>query len=496
MVNTPIVGAQRHADVSPRGFLVTLRIWMGRFLSTCGSISRHLDELISKSKRAAEPAFDKNHEKPIDHFSPKKGFKLNGADAPKKIPSPIHPNKPPKVDPSKNLSKDEILDPSEDDADESTSIVSSLFTNMGFDMVGQKIPAGCIIYSLQGEKQNHDVESLNGEFQVEWNLKHLKHDQLDKLIYKGGFQNGTFHGNGCCFTQDNNGSLHLILDGCFDKGLFFSGLLVMDDSYIEGTFNNGKKNGIGKIHAFPDAQSDEENDSFTIEYRGEFVNGKPQGEGKMYWLSSNGGMFIQQEGTYEEGMLVSGRSQEEDDIYKGSFTHTDEGVCFKGNVRNLKDNTFYEGDCLDGEFCGQGKLISLDEVYQDVLKEISADELVIKNMGVKIKITKTGNFENNEFNEGELKVEWADGKVAISNVEEGKIVDTVITGFEQYKFKGQFTLGTLDGKGVIYDLDDNEVYQGEIKCGYPHGKGKLISDDNIQEGLFEWGHFKGKDDQK
>ena len=74
---------------------------------------------------------------------------------------------------------------------------------------------------------------------------------------------GILPGEGSFFIQNPQGTLTLLLDGHFKKGMFASGLLVMHNCVIEGTFINGNPQGWEQF--FPDEDMGH--------YRGQFREG-------------------------------------------------------------------------------------------------------------------------------------------------------------------------------------------------------------------------------
>src|ERR1700730_6002222 len=83
---------QHPIHVPSRGFLVTLRNCMGRLWSTCASFSYHLYKLISKTKRAAEPALNKANPDKVEKTSPKKKIDLSPSSSKlSRILSPVLP---------------------------------------------------------------------------------------------------------------------------------------------------------------------------------------------------------------------------------------------------------------------------------------------------------------------------------------------------------------------------------------------------------------------
>ena len=456
MVKTPIIQTQRHVDVSSTGFLIILRHWMGRLWSTCAQVPIHIYGLICKTEKTAQPIFVDYVD--ADKAPPSSPKKRSGHETPS--PDAIRKEKQVKDAASPVLSPKNDVDILLDDDDEpSAFIVTSLFANMGFDMPQNVILKKGIVFNLVGEEQKGiNTGTLSGNFQVEWNLSHVE-DDFKTLIYKGNFQKGMIHGKGSFMSQDSNGTLHLLLDGQFNEGKFISGMLVMDNCYIEGTFINGEKHGSGTIHYIP--SEEDEDDSEQIQYRGEFRHALPHGKGKMYLLASEGVKIIS-DGEFKDGASLRGRFQEASgDIFEGEFNK--ETDSFKGTIKNLAEKTYYEGECKDGQYA-QGKLTSFESIISEQLEQ-NEGETDLVEISEDVQIIKTGEFRNNELYEGKLRLDWEDGKWSISNVKDFEIVDTIVHTTDGQRYEGQFDFATLDGIGTIYNSEGKEVYHGDIKCG-------------------------------
>lgn len=102
----------------------------------------------------------------------------------------------------------------------------------------------------------------------------------------------------------------------------------------------------------------------------------------------------------------------------------------------LYNSDSYVGELKDGEYCGQGKLISEGNIYE-------------------------GTFKNNKLN--------GQGQVTLEN------------GFIQ---KGTFVNNILNGQGEVIYSSDN-VMSGEYKDGQLNGKGKWVHKKTTYIGVFE-----------
>lgn len=503
----------RHlSDVSDRGFVLTFKHWMGRLFSNCAHLSLHLYQLIHKINDTSKPIIDETKKEksqtppkerkltlqtppsdkdkiiPLRPSYVDKGTQVSPSASPlnkekgssplskEKIP-PLSPkDKVPPSSPKDKKNKDDILD-----LDETPSILSSLFAENGLKLVDGKLPKTEEIYDFNGKRQEgKNLEDLSGTFHIEW--------PTANLIYRGHLQNGKPHGKGSFEIPEEDGSVCPILDGEFKNGAFTSGLLVQhDDSYsIEGTFVNGKMNGEGTIYYFP-----EDEDSLAFEYRGSFLEGKPHGKGKLYLVSSE--MKLKADGEFVKGEIANGRMWKGKRRYEGKFDVPADTFEGKVYIHNEERTDHYEGQCQykSGNFQGRGKLSS---VQSYTLNEDEDDEEEIEAPTVEI-----GEFRDDKFVEGKREIRWS-GRSEILTIKNSKVVknETVIKTDEGFTYIGEFTLGTIDGEGSIYNDNEEKIYRGEIKSGVAHGDGEIFNpnDNQWHKGTFDEGNFVNEEDSE
>ena len=196
-------------------------------------------------------------------------------------------------------------------------------------------------------------------------------------------------------------------------------------------------------------------DTAGLKYKGEFIDGKPNGHGVLQY--ADGSTYV---GEFEDGF---------------SFT-AHEGGCFdaQGNLQgkgqfNNENGFVYVGDFKDNQPHGQGTLTfpdgsSYKGEFQD--DEYHGEGVLIDKNDVQQKYE--GKFENDKF---------TDGRIFTANVQEGGCLDAQ---------------GNLQGKGRFEDTD-GLTYEGEFKDGEPNGHGVLqYADGSTYVGEFEDGNLQGR----
>ena len=149
----------------------------------------------------------------------------------------------------------------------------------------------------------------------------------------------------------------------------------------------------------------------------------------------------------------------------------------------------YEGDCLDGNFEGNGtyyykeKGNRYDGQWKKGLKH--GKGILYYDHEAKTKRYK-GNFFKGKF-EGKGIYYWEDGSYYT-----GDFVNGLKHGYGKYykkdgtlKYEGYFVNDKFEGKGK-YNCDNGDYYDGDFKNGLKHGKGTLYNKkgDIILKGIF------------
>lgn len=480
-----------------RGFFTLIKHWMGRIISTGLQASVSLYCLIFRVRNIADPIIQQLPEESPEAL--KKGqIKTDISPTDKNIPSPIL-NKE-EVDTS-SIESDDIFEEEE----EALPILESFFSDLGFININiQEVVSKGLIFDTNGKKLDFvDLDNLTGNYQVEWNFdkEESGHEDAFILLYRGQFEKGVFHGQGGFSRQESDGSLYLLLEGTFERGAFNSGMMILKDSYIEGTFNKGYRSGKGVIRYFKINSQD--NQVGRMEYHGEFTQGIPHGKGKVLLIGSeideelsqlSGSVKVIAEGEFKNAQIVEGRLYQDDGrVLNGKWPDEKH---FQGMVISHKEEWSYEGICVEDQFEGPGKLtIRKQYEYEDLAPstdEITGEEVInpTRKEGY-VQCIYKGEFKLGQISSGEQIIYWPDDKIGSVTFENGRAVKTEISTPDGLKYIGEFDSFTLDGQGQIYNSKGQELYSGSIKCGFPHGKGHLTEESKVTEGIFEWGRFVG-----
>lgn len=180
------------------------------------------------------------------------------------------------------------------------------------------------------------------------------------------------------------------------------------------------------------------------EYEGGLILGQavPQGQGMLRWGSRPGDKVW-------GGTFFFGRYHG-----YGVMTHYKyffQGMHFLGSRHGFgvtnqlegEDEDFYEGNWVRGEMSGVG----------------------------------TKQFLNNDTYDGSY----------LRGVEHGAGIWSFDTALGRHSISAKFKEGALDG----FKLDDNEVYEGQLRFGVPHGIGRMEVDGNVFEGEWRAGKLHG-----
>ncbi len=469
MIHCPLFSPNQPHGRNDHGLLIAINRWMGRSLTTCARLSVALYHLIHKTDNAAKPVLI--HQPPTTPQIPLK------VETP-----PIQGKQEPIITQPPSSLEEPLLDVLEPEPPQQPSILTTLFQGVGFESNLPEMLKKASFYDLIGNKQeNIDLENLKGNFHITWIIP----KEPQALIYGGEFDYGTLHGQGS-FQFFNNGNLNILLEGRFEHGEFVKGLVISEDKYLDGEFKNGKLNGVGTIHRFPN-----EDHESHYEYRGEVIDDLPHGKGKFLRLSDDGHMDVIMDGKFYQGDLQEGRYwYKTGDIYEGKFAKLDP-CSFKGigKISNFDKGYKYEGELKEDQRHGQGKMTSNETIVHEDFDD-QVEELLLVELEQEIHLIREGEFREDKLYEGWITISWPDrnweGK---AKVEKGEIITTTIFNADDERtYEGNFILGTLEGEGAIFSNTHEKVYEGKIKCGFPHGEG-IIYEEGVKksEGTFEWG---------
>ena len=206
----------------------------------------------------------------------------------------------------------------------------------------------------------------------------------------------------------------------------------LDDKYI---YNDGKYF-IGETkNNVPNGKGIKYYKNGNIFYKGDFINGKPEGNGKV----------IYEDGVYYIGQFKNG-------------LRSGKGILYYHN-----GNIMYDGDWVDNKPEGDGK-----DIYENGCYYI-------------------GQFKNGLRN-GKGTLYYSNGNIKyegdwVNNKSEGNGKDIYVNN---YYYIGQFKNGLRNGKGTYYYSKGNIMYEGDWVKGKPEGKGKAI----YENGFYYIGEFK------
>ncbi len=230
----------------------------------------------------------------------------------------------------------------------------------------------------------------------------------------------------------------------------------------------------------------EESVDGIVVYKGNFANGKYEGEGIQ--RDENG--FLKYEGTFSNGEYEgTGKVYEMDElVYEGELS---KGL-YEGKGKLYKDKILvYSGSFTAGEYDGFGKLYEDGEVVYDG----SFSSGVKSGRGVAYKkkhMIYKGDFEEDTYNG--TGVAYNDNGILVYK---GGFVDGLYSGSGSLTLKngevikGEFEAGNIIGDAKCFK-DDKLFYEGSLDGNLPDGSGKLYSNGNlVYEGPINGGTVDG-----
>ena len=348
--------------------------------------------------------------------------------------------------------------------------------------------------------------------------------QNNKLKYEGSFINDNYSGKGT--FREKNGYYYIgeWLEGkkhgkgiLYDKNknILYEGEFIKD--YYEGKGRFNYTNGDYYIREFKNCCKNGKGILYyknnNKKFEGEFVNNSIEGEGIFYW----------EDGAYYIGNFKNGKrhgygieyTKEHNIKYEGFFKDDKYDEDFTLNCKDkmsiiksknylyLKHNDNKMHTCLDK---GKGKIIlkngetvNIDQYpliikneYQSYFfkckeKKENNTILICKDLTKKEKLEQEKNDENIFFEKqscqtGKIKVKWLFEDTFAEY--EGDV--NLITRFPEGNGKlinkdgtyyiGEFKCGKYDGKGTLFDKNDQIIYVGYFVEGLYEGKGKMNLD--------------------
>ncbi|MGD9678916.1 MAG: DnaJ domain-containing protein [Vulcanibacillus sp.] len=242
---------------------------------------------------------------------------------------------------------------------------------------------------------------------------------------------------------DPSNAVFIKEDSEFLKGSSYN--LTLENSNIAyfGDMKDNKPHGygmVGRLISYPDL--------VTIEYIGEFKDGKYSGEGSLFYVPNEDDIDRMYRIYGENEYIEHINSELVHLIYEGEFKNGKfDG---KGNYYNYPDNLYFY------YYSGPGMFLDAQEYprYIDYLKTIKDLDIIV------------GEFSKGDLSNGKLYSNGYllyDGEFAEFQYHgKGKLYFQKST---QLQYNGEFSRGYFDGKGTLYDESGNKLYSGEWKDG-------------------------------
>ena len=365
---------------------------------------------------------------------------------------------------------------------------SSYYEGMGYDSEGEFIYHGeGKLYHANGNIAYEGCFS-NGVFHG----MGQEYYTSGKLRYKGSFLNGKLHGNGIAFHLDG---LIISYQGDFEDGKFH-GMGKMYDLdgklWYEGDFFHGCRHGSGRMYS----------KNGNLYYEGDFKDGKRNGKGREY---NQDGILIYEGIFVDDKMMGWGKKYSPDGtlLYKGFFLeyYRYDGEFVNGMPNGsgrlyFDDTLIYEGGFVDGKRTGKGKCYFADGT---TLYEGELLDNYMHGQGIRYaedgSVVHQGYFIRNFYYEGE----FLDGKPhgeGILRSDDGTIYEGHFANGLEHGEGRQFSnhfMGEVyviyeglfkEGRrsvGTSYTKDGTILYQGEYDGFTPCGNGKFFYKNGILE---------------
>ena len=265
-----------------------------------------------------------------------------------------------------------------------------------------------------------------------------------KLEFEGEYLNGKRNGRGVEYYKNKK----KIFEGKYLNDLRWNGKGY--DSL--GNVVYELKNGKGFVKEY-------NSQKYTLNFEGEYINGKRNGKGKEY--------------DYYDGKL----------LFEGEYLN---GLRVGKGKNYCKEKIEYEGEYLYGKRHGEGK-----EYYSNGNLKFKGHYLY----GYRIK----GKFYVNNRLEFEGEYLYNKKWNGRGYDENGNIIYELINGNgesreyddkEDLTFEGEYVNGYKNGKGKEYNYNGKILFEGEYVNGNREGKGKEYYNDGILE--FEGEYSNGK----
>lgn len=381
-----------------------------------------------------------------------------------------------------------------------------------FDSTGKNQYLG---YFIKGELRgkikhyhNSRIRYIGYMNSLKYDIEGVLFDSIGNIVYMGEFSNGLKSGKGKYW--DNN---KIQYSGDWKNNLpNGKGIEYHSNSFYEGDFVDGKKNGLGVLIAINSGQK----------YIGQFKNNLMDGMGILfrndstklyegYFLEAvyhgKGLLFYEDGKKFFEGEFTKGKAE-------GNCTqyHKNGNTAFQGAYKDSYKNGFgkayyesglilYEGGFLNDKYHGRGKLYAsgyernkliYDGDFQNGLKHGFGTQYYSSGP-----LEYSGYFQGDKFSgKGIHYASLYDENYDKQGPKdyEGEFSDNKLNGLgvEYYangkiKYKGDFIDGFYSGKGTLFSQKGSKIYEGEFKGGQRNGMGlSFLANGKIdKDGLWE-----------
>ena len=255
------------------------------------------------------------------------------------------------------------------------------------------------------------------------------------------------------------------------------GLFINPNNIFAGEFKNDLQNGLGYTY----------NKEFQKLYRGNYVNGLPEGK-----------LIKESEIDKDEEEI---QKLEKKLSKKNSFNY-DNGERYQGDFNNNKregkgiyyynNGNKYIGDWKNGLKEGKGILY-----YNNGNKYIGDFKNNLREGKGKIY------FNDGQIYEVYMKLNQIEGKVKLyfknGEIYEGDIKNQIKEGYGNYYYKdgrkyyGNWKNNKYNGKGILYSSKGDKIYEGDWNNGIREGKGTYYDKNgDIYDGDWKNNKFEGK----
>jgi len=339
----------------------------------------------------------------------------------------------------------------------------------------------------------HLQQQLEQEEQVSYGFHGFgTYTWKDQRKYVGTFEHDKRHGQGRYSWPDG-----AVYEGNFDSGIQEGyGKFTNESESYTGEWKGGKYHGHGVLKCKFTA-------SIETLYRGNFVNGKPHGQGIEY----NPDGTIRHDGQWEHGQPARNDSSDNGKNNKTNNNDKDITSAPKQTATSLVD----DGDDPADFMIVENELVKdangVQGIYRGIIHKTTKlphgnGTMVVLGGDNQQQLDKNGNAL--EYYEGFFKMGqqhgkgrmcWKNGDSYEGDFFMGKRQGSGVYHWKDGKeYKGEFHDDLRHGKGTFaYDSRSSNMYEGEFFRGKRHGKGCFVFDDGSKyDGEWKDGVYNGQ----